>query len=73
MSDVDLAGFAAATAAHLHAMLSAIDKGEMDATATMRARIEGAAIALDAISSGDPWAALGSLAGGVTNDTNPSL
>lgn len=39
------------TAAHLAAVLAAIDAGELTATATCRARIEGAVTALHCIDS----------------------
>jgi hypothetical protein len=58
MDESDPARFAAETAEHLHAVLDAIDSENIGASATMRARIEGAAVALDAIASPDPVAAL---------------
>ena len=42
MTEVDRAKLADAASRHLYRILSAIDSGELAATATMRARIEGA-------------------------------
>lgn len=39
----------AATASQLRAILDAIQRGELDASATVRARLEGAATALEAL------------------------
>ncbi|MBV9353226.1 MAG: hypothetical protein JOZ23_17125 [Mycobacterium sp.] len=58
MSGARLAKFADETAKRLRALFDAIDRGELGASATMRARIEGALLALDAIASPDPVAAL---------------
>ena len=42
----------ATTASQLRMILDAIEGGELDATATERARLEGAAAALEAMSDG---------------------
>lgn len=39
----------ATTASQLRAILDAIERGELEASATVRARLEGAAAALDAL------------------------
>lgn len=58
MGEVDRATFAAETAKRLYALLDAIETGKVGASATMHPRIEGAVIALEAIASPDPVAAL---------------
>lgn len=42
----------ATTARQLRLILDAIERGELDATATERARLEGAAAALEAMADG---------------------
>lgn len=58
VSGDDRAKFAVETAAHLRAILGALDRGELTATATTRARIEGAVVAFDAVAADDPAVAL---------------
>ncbi|WP_231110249.1 hypothetical protein, partial [Mycobacterium avium] len=43
----------ATTARQLRLILDAIERGELEATATERARLEGAAAALDAMANGN--------------------
>lgn len=57
-AEFDRIKFADEAAKHLCALLKAIEAGELLATATVRARIEGAVVALEAIASPDPVAAL---------------
>jgi hypothetical protein len=44
----------AATARQLRVILEAIDRGDLDASATVRSRLEGAAVALETLAAGDP-------------------
>ena len=44
----------ATTARQLRLILDAIERGDLDASATVRARLEGAATALEALTAGDP-------------------
>ena len=44
----------ATAARQLRLILAAIERGELDASATVRARLEGAATALEALTTGDP-------------------
>lgn len=60
--EIDRARLAAELSSHLHRVVDAIDGGELAASATMRAYLEGAVVALDAISSADPVSALAELA-----------
>ena len=46
-------GTIAATARQLRQVLAAIERGELDASATVRARLEGAAAALEALTDAD--------------------
>jgi len=42
------------TARQLRLILDAIERGDLDASATVRARLEGAATALEALTTGNP-------------------
>jgi hypothetical protein len=42
------------TARQLRLILDAIERGDLDASATVRARLEGAAIALETLAADDP-------------------
>ena len=44
----------ATTAHQLRLILDAIERGDLDASATVRARLEGAATALEALTTGNP-------------------
>ena len=44
----------ATTARQLRLILGAIERGELDASATVRARLEGAATALEALAADNP-------------------
>ncbi len=44
----------AATARQLRAILDAIDRGELDAAPAVRARLDGAATALETVTAADP-------------------
>src|SRR6478609_1315861 len=44
----------ATTARQLRLILDAIERGDLDASATVRARLEGAATALEALTTGNP-------------------
>ena len=44
----------ATTARQLRLILDAIERGDLDASATVRARLEGAATALEALTAGNP-------------------
>ena len=44
----------ATTAHQLRLILDAIERGELDASATVRARLEGAATALEALTAANP-------------------
>ena len=44
----------ATTARQFRLILDAIERGDLDASATVRARLEGAATALEALTAGKP-------------------
>jgi hypothetical protein len=44
----------ATTARQLRLILDAVERGDLDASATDRARLEGAAIALETLTAGNP-------------------
>lgn len=62
VTEIDRARIAAEMSSQLHRVVAAIDRGELAASATLRAYLEGAVVALDAISSADPVSALAELA-----------
>ncbi len=58
MTELDRARIADEISRQLYRIVATIDRGEITASATMRAYLEGAVVALDAIASDDPVAAL---------------
>ncbi len=58
---LDRAQLAAVMAEQLQVILSAVERGEMDASAAMRGRLEGATLVLRALAEPDPVAAFAAM------------